>query len=329
MTGICSRNSWDVIFCTNGSFFTGMTSWLLGKAKGIPFIYNVQDLYPEVPMRAGQLRNPQAIAALKAMEKFMYRKAAHITVISSAQRESLIAKGVPEEKISIVPNFVDTEFIRPLPKRNAFAEQHGLSDKFVVAHAGNVGYVYDLDSMLDAARLLTSHKDILFLIVGNGVAKNSLETKARRLKLANVRFVPFQPYDDLPWLRAASDIQVSLYKSGAASESFPSKIYEVMASGRPLLASADAGSEVEHFVQTAQCGLCVRPGHAEDLAEAVLALYRNASLRDTMGGRGRRYAEEHHSKQIVGARYQDLFLKLSPPALTQAQFPQGAPSIFR
>ena len=126
MVGVFSRSQWDVILCPNGSFFSGLTAWLVGNAKGIPFIYNVQDLYPDVPIRAGQLRNRHAIAALKAIERFMYRKAAHITAITPSFRDNLICKGVPAEKISIIPNFVDTEFIRPLPKVNSFAQQHGL-----------------------------------------------------------------------------------------------------------------------------------------------------------------------------------------------------------
>jgi colanic acid biosynthesis glycosyl transferase WcaI len=310
MAGVFSRSRWDVILCPNGSFFSGLTAWLVGKAKGIPFIYNVQDLYPDVPIRAGQLRNRHAIAALKAIEKFMYRKADHITVIAPSFRDNLVSKGVPVEKISIIPNFVDTEFIRPLPKTNSFAQQHGLSDKFVITHAGNLGYVYDLDTMLNAAALLSSQKDILFLIVGNGVAKPALEKKAHELKLDNVRFIPFQPRESLPWLRASSDVQVSLYKNGAANDSFPSKIYEIMASGRPLLASSDGDSGVATLVKTAECGLCVKPGETEHLAEAILDLYRNPALRETMGRRGRRYAEENHSKQVVIDRYHDLLQRI-------------------
>lgn len=311
IAGVFSRSRWDVILCPNGSFFSGITAWLVGKAKGIPSIYNVQDLYPDVPIRAGQLRNRNAIAALKAIEGFMYRKADHITVISPSFRDNLVSKGVPMEKISIIPNFVDTEFIRPLPKANNFAQQHGLSDKFVITHAGNLGYVYDLDTMLNAASLLSSQKDILFLIVGNGVAKPALEKKAHELKLDNVRFIPFQPRESLPWLRASSDVQVSLYKNGAANDSFPSKIYEIMASGRPLLASSDGDSGVATMVKTAECGLCVKPGDTEHLAEAILKLYRDPSLRETMGEHGRRYAEENHSKQVAVARYNELLQRIA------------------
>lgn len=310
VAGALSRHQWDVILCPNGSFFSGITAWLLDKMKSAPFIYNVQDLYPDVPVRAGQLRNPYAIAALRSMEQFMYRKAAHITVITPAIRENLLAKGVPTDKMTVIPNFVDTDFIRPLAKDNDFARAHGLADKFVVTYAGSLGYVYDLETLLDAASLLSSQKDMLFLIVGHGVAKTELEKKARELKLANVRFMPFQPRESLPWLRASSDVQVSLYKNGAANDSFPSKIYEIMASGRPLLASSDGDSGVATLVKTAECGLCVKPGDTEHLAEAILDLYRNPALRETMGRRGRRYAEENHSKQVVIDRYHDLLQRI-------------------
>ena len=165
--------------------------------------------------------------------------------------------------------------------------------------------------MLDAAALLSSRKDILFLIVGNGVAKAGLENRAHDLKLENVRFMPFQPRESLPWLRASSDIQVSLYKNGAANDSFPSKIYEIMASGRPLLASSEAESGVEHAVKTAQCGLCVKPANPGELAEAILTLSHDSSMRESMGRRGRQYAEENHSKNAAVIRYNELLQKVA------------------
>jgi colanic acid biosynthesis glycosyl transferase WcaI len=311
ITGGFSRRRWDVILCPNGSFFTGVTAWLVGKLKGAPFIYNVQDLYPDVPIRAGQLRNPSAIVALKGIERFMYRKAAHVTVISPLMRDTLISRGVSAEKISVIPNFVDTDFIRPLPKTNNFGQQQGLADKFVVTHAGNLGYVYDLDTLLDAAHLLSSQKDILFLIVGSGVAKPALEKKAHELKLKNVRFMPFQPHEALPWLRASSDVQVSLYKNDAAKDSFPSKVYEIMASGRPLLASPDGDSALAKVVKAVGCGLCVNPGNGGHLAEAILQLYRDPSLREMMGKRGREYAEAYYSKNTAVRRYDDLLRRVA------------------
>lgn len=306
MAALLSRRPYDVILCPNGSFFTGISAWISGGLRGIPFVYNVQDLYPEAPVKAGQLRNRQAIAILEKLERLMYRLAAHVTVVAPCFRDNLLAKGVPAEKISVIPNFVDTDFIRPLPRVNDFGQRHSLTDKFVITHAGNLGYVHDLDIMLDAAALLASQKDILFLIVGNGVAKPDLERKAEALNLENVRFLPFQPYDRLPWLRASSDVQVSLYKHGSANYSMPSKVYEIMASRRPLLASADVNSDVWNLVETTRCGICVEPEDAEQLAEALLTLYRDPSLRDTMAQRGRQHAEQSYSKQVVISRYHEL-----------------------
>src|SRR5205823_10744924 len=120
-----------------------------------------------------------------------------------------LAEGVAADKVAVVPSFVDTEFNRPLPKCNEFSRRHGLADKFVVTHAGNLGYVYDLETMLDAAALLADREDILFLIVGDGVEKPALRRRAEQLGLDNVRFLPFQPHERVPWLRAASDVQVS------------------------------------------------------------------------------------------------------------------------
>ena len=306
---LLSRRSYDVILCPNGSFFIGITAYLGGK--GVPFVYNVQDLYPETPVKAGLLHNRQAIAILERLEKFMYHKAAHITVITPCFRENIVAKGIPEEKISVIPNFVDTEFIRPLPKENDFSRQHGLTDKFVVSHSGNLGYVYDLDTLLDAAALLSSQKDILFLIVGEGAAKPDLERKAQELQLKNVQFLPFQPRESLPWLRASTDVQVSLYKYGSANYSMPSKIYEIMASGRALLASADHESDVWKLVKETQCGICVEPEDPKQLAEAILTLYRDRSLREAMGRRGREQAEQNYSKNIVVARYHELLTQVA------------------
>src|SRR5207237_5428160 len=154
-------------------------------------------------------------------------------------------------------------------------------------------------------------RDLLFLVVGHGVAKTDLEKKARELKLDNVRFMPFQPRESLPWLRASSDVQVSLYKNGAANDSFSSKIYEIMASARPLLASSEGESGVEQVVKTDECGLCVRPGNAVALTEAILTLYNDSSLRESMGWRGRQYAEENHSKHAAVSRYDELLQRVA------------------
>jgi colanic acid biosynthesis glycosyl transferase WcaI len=322
-TGLLSRHSYDVLLCTNGSFFTGVTAYVRTLAKQTPFVYNVQDLYPETPVAAGQLTSRRAIAALERLERFMYAKAAHISVIAPAFRSNIMTKGVAGEKISVVPNFVDTDFIRPLPRANAFSAEHGLTDRFVVTHAGNLGYVYDLNTMLDAAALLRHERDVLFLLIGEGVSKPALQRKAEALGLDNVRFLPFQPQDNLPWLRAASDVAVSLYKHGSARYSMPSKVYEIMASGRPLLASADRGSDVWSLVEQTGCGVCVEPEDAPALADAVLHLARNRTGRDEMSTQGRHHAEASYSRQAVGAQYEVLLRRVASQRTPVAKLSPG------
>jgi colanic acid biosynthesis glycosyl transferase WcaI len=306
VAGLVRRRRYDVIFCTNGGFFSGLTGAVIGRLKGIPIVYNVQDLYPEVPVRAGQLSNKWAIRGLEQIERLMYRVADQISVITPSFRDNMVGKGVDPAKITVVPNFVDSSFIRPLPKDNAFSRQHGLVDRFVVSHAGNIGYAYDLGTLLEAAALLRGEREILFLIVGDGVAKAGLEARAAELGLENVRFLPFQPLEDLPWLRAASDVQVSLYAPGSASYSMPSKVYEIMASGRPLLASADPGSDIWNLITAAGAGICVEPEDAGRLAEAILRLYGRRDLGEEMGRCGREYAVSHYTKGSVVEQYRCL-----------------------
>jgi len=311
LIGWLRRDSWDVILCANGGFFTGIAAWLIGASKAIPFIYNVQDLYPEVPVAAGQLRNRHAIEILRRIEAFMYRKARRVSVISTAMRDNLLGKNLAPEKITVISNFVDCEFIRPMARANEFSQVHGLDNKFVVMHAGNLGYVYDFDSFLRAAKALEQERDIVFLIVGEGVAKAALERRAQKLRLSNVLFLPFQPRQQLPWLRATADIQVSLYKSGAARHSMPSKIYEIMASGRPLLASAERHSAVWQLVQDTGCGICVEPENAEQLTAAIRRLRDDVELRNRFAVNGRRAAQALYDKDFVAKAYQDLLQRVA------------------
>jgi colanic acid biosynthesis glycosyl transferase WcaI len=314
LAGLLRRDSWDVILCTNGAFFTGIAAWLIGALKGIPFIYNVQDLYPEVPVAAGQLRNRRAIRILHAIEAFMYRKARRVSVISAAMRDNLIGKNVAPKKIAVIPNFVDCEFIRPLTRKNDFSRRHGLDDKFVVMHAGNLGYVYDFDSLLDSAKTLIEERGILFVIVGDGVAKAALQRRAQEIGLPNVLFMPFQPREQLPWLRASADVQLSLYKAGAARHSMPSKIYEILASGRPLLASAERASPVGQLIADTECGVCIEPQNAEQLTAAIRKLRDDAQLRDHLAANGRRAAEMFYDKTVVANAYERLLTRVAEGA---------------
>jgi colanic acid biosynthesis glycosyl transferase WcaI len=145
-----------------------------------------------------------------------------------------------------------------------------------------------------------------------------LEEKASRLGLTNVQFLPFQPHEDLPWLRATCDVQVALYRQGSSRYSMPSKVYEIMASGRPLLASADVNSDVWRLVEDTGCGICVEPHDPEKLAASILRLYADRSLGEAMGERGRQQAEQHYSREVVVGLYGDLLERVATAEVSTA-----------
>lgn len=309
LAGIWERRRYDVILANSGSFFTGITGWLLGALRRTPVIYNVQDIYPDVPARAGQLRSPAAIRGLAAIEAFMYRRASHITVISNEQQSALLRKGVPPAKLSVIPNFVDTDFIRPLPKDNELSRRLGLHDRFVVAHAGNLGYAYDFASLLRAAELLRDDSGILFLIVGAGVRQQELQEQIASRALENVRMLPFQPEAELPWLRAAVDVHLSLYAKGAVQSSLPSKIYEIMASGRPAIVSAERATDLYRLVNAVGCGICIEPEDADQLCSAIRTLYRDRAQAELLGRRGREAAVQSNSRKAAVEAYAALLAR--------------------
>jgi colanic acid biosynthesis glycosyl transferase WcaI len=173
----------DVIFVLSPPLTIGLTAYLVGKLKGVPYCYNVQDIWPEAAVRLGMLRGERTIRFWERIERFIYRHARRIFAISEEFRENLQGKGIPAAKIEVIPNFVDTDFIRPLPRQNAFGARHGLNDKFVVLYAGNVGLSQGLEVVLEAAELLRNQPEVLFQIVGAGSSKTDLMAAAERRQL--------------------------------------------------------------------------------------------------------------------------------------------------
>jgi colanic acid biosynthesis glycosyl transferase WcaI len=245
------------------------------------------------------------------MERFMYDRSSCVTVIAPSFKRNLEQKGVDGEKITVIPNFVDTDFIRPLPRNNAFSSGQDLDGRVSVGYAGNLGYVSQLETLLEAAKILEGRSRMRFLIVGEGVAKPGLEADAKRLMLTNTTFLPFQPRSSLPEMRAAMDIHVSLYRRGASSDSLPSKTYEIMASGRPMVLAADPGSDVWNLVETTGCGVCIEPGDPKALAESLLRLEADPEKRNEMGRLGRIAAEASYSRSAAVTSYERLLQALA------------------
>lgn len=313
--GASARRPPDVVLAMSPPLTLGQAGWAVGKLRSVPFVFNIQDVFPDVAIELGLLQGRRVIAGARWLERTTYRAADAVTVLSDDLADNVRAKvadGLPAAeaarqaaKVRVIPNFVDTERVRPAPTDNAYRAQYGLRGKRVVMYAGNVGLSQSLDLVLDAAVALAHESDVAFVINGGGAARPDLERRAAGL--ANVRFVDMQPKDRLPEVLAAADVHVVPLKAGLAWSSVPSKLYSILAAGRPIVASVDAGTEVARTVERAGAGISVPPGDAEAFTKAITRMLERPEDAAAMGASGRRFVESWASPAAVAAAYEALF----------------------
>jgi colanic acid biosynthesis glycosyl transferase WcaI len=278
----------DVILSASPPFPLGIAAWLIKSVWGVPWVLRVEDLYPDVAIAMGALKNRWGIAFFKSLEKWLYQKSDHISVISIGFLSILKKKGVAEHKISVIPVWADPDIIQPLPKVNDFSKQYGLEEKFVVLYSGNLGLTSALDEVIDAAKLLEDQKRVVFLIIGEGVFKARLAKRAQQENLNNVIFLPFQPLHDVPIILATADFSLVTLNQNSSDTSLPMKTFSIMASGRPILAVAPGRSELAALVREADCGQVVEPGESEKLANTIVEFIDRPQRMVEMGQNGRK-----------------------------------------
>ena len=303
----------DVLFIPSPFLGAWLCVHLLSRLKRMRVIYSVEDIYPDVAVRQKRINSGWQARVVEWFESGCYRRPWRIRVLSEGMRQVLISKRVPANKIVTLPFFADTDFVRPLPRNNSFRERYGLDDKFIVLYAGNLGLSHGLESVLKAAQLLQQNPEILFVLVGEGGAKPALEENARQLGLRNLRFLPFQPREEVPSVLSSADLSLVTLKSGVENECVPSKVYWILASGRPLVASVGKDSEIARLTEEARCGICVDPDHPESLAAAILQLKNDPQRRHEMGQQGREFVVEHYSRQSVAIQFNNLIESACAP----------------
>jgi colanic acid biosynthesis glycosyl transferase WcaI len=266
----------------------------------------VQEIYPDIAVRLGALRNKRLISLLERFERFVYRKGRKIIVIAPRMRQRLLGKGVPSNKVEVVPNFVDIDDLSPLPKDNSFSRQYGIHEKFVISYAGNLGPAQGLESFIEAAVLLRGEPGIHFMMMGDGNLKESLREWVAKLGLGNFTFLPYQPYSMMPRIYAASDVCLVPQAIETGCDAVPSKVYRIMACARPVLAITDPESDLAHLIKDAGCGAAVLPGSPSELADLIWEAYQEQVRWREMGQAGRYHVVEHYSRHTVTGRYDDL-----------------------
>jgi colanic acid biosynthesis glycosyl transferase WcaI len=306
----------EIVFAMSPPLTLGAAGWAAARLRRVPFVFNIQDVFPDVAVQLGLLTGRRVIATARALERWTYRHADAVTVLSDDLAENVRAKlgggDAAATKTRVIPNFVDTDRIQPGPKENAYRREYGLTGKRVVMYAGNVGLSQSLELVLDAAAA-TTDDDVVFVVNGAGAALEDLRRRAATLP--NVAFVDLQPRERLGEVLAAADVHVVPLKRGLARASVPSKTYSILAAGRPVVASVDAGTEVARTVEGAGAGLAVAPEDPEAFTKAIRRLLDAPDEAAAMGAAGRRFVEGWASPAAVARQYSALFHELrgAPP----------------
>ncbi|WP_375472341.1 glycosyltransferase family 4 protein [uncultured Nostoc sp.] len=302
----------DVILSTSPSLPSCVPVALLGWLRACPVILNLQDILPEAAVHVGLLKNKLLIRLFTFLEKFAYSSASKISVIADGFVDNLRSKGVEADKIVQIPNWVDVNFIRPLPKEdNAFRTAHNLNGKFVVLYSGNIALTQGLESVVKAASVLRHIPSIVFVIVGEAKGLQRLQQECLDCGADNVLLLPFQPRKDLPQMLAAADIGLVVQKKNVVSFNMPSKIQVLLASGGALVASVPDNGTAARAIRQSGGGVIVPPEDPQALAKAILDLYQNPEKVKTLGYKSRQYAVEQYAFEQALNQYESLCYSLT------------------
>ncbi len=309
----------DIVMGMSPPVFLGDAAWTVARRWGVPFVFNVQDIFPDVAVDLGALNNERVIDLAKKHERSIYRRADAITVLSTDQQRNVQDKMPPDlrHRVHIIHNFADTERVQTIdrsdPHHNRdYRNRHGLGDKTVVMYSGNVGLSQSFDLVRAAADRYRNDAGVHFVINGEGAARPEVDAWAR--DFPNVTVSDFAPREALSETLGAADLHLILLKSGLAKSSTPSKMYGILAAGRPVLASIDENSEVSQTIAEARAGASVRPDDAEAFLAALEELLSDPARLVEMGSNAKSFVDSRYTPAAQAAAFEDLFESLMADA---------------
>jgi glycosyltransferase involved in cell wall biosynthesis len=300
VAGLTTRRV-DLVWGTSPPIFQGISAWLLARLKGVPYLFEVRDLWPSFAIGVGVLKNPLLIRLALGLEGFLYRHADRVMVNSPGYIDHVLSRGA--RWVELVPNGADPDMFDPAAKGESFRGEHSLGDRFIALYAGAHGMSNDLTVILQAASQLRSRPDIHFVFLGDGKEKSALMREAQALQLENVKFIPSVPKLKMAEALAAADACIAILKPiPQYRTTYPNKVFDYMAAGRPVILAIDGC--IREVVEESGAGIAVQPGDASGLAQAVVRLAEQPDLRQRMGEAGRKRVERDFSRN-------DLARKLS------------------
>ncbi len=296
---LLGRQRPELIFVTSPPLTLGLAGVILSRLWQVPFVFHVADLQPDSAVDLGMLRPGRIVKALYGLERFIYRKAALVSTLTTAMQRKIVSKGISSDKVTLFSDWSEPAlFDVPLAGGgNEFRRAYDIGDRFLVVHSGNMGVKQGLEVVLAAAEQTRSRSEILYLLVGDGAVREHLQALARFSDLQNLRFLPLLPVDVFRDMLGAVDVSLITQQQSVADIVFPSKVLTLLSSGRPVVASISSNSQVAHVLTESGAGLIVEAENPHALAESVTQLQPDEGRRHTMGKRGRIYARQHWDRQ--------------------------------
>lgn len=310
----------DVLFIFSTPPIQGAMAAIVKKFNKMPLVYNLQDIFPDSLVGTGLAKKGGLLWKIgRVIEDFTYRNADKIIVISEDFKKNIMEKGVPEEKIVVVYNWVDQNTVVDVPReQNKLFDKYGLDrSKFYIEYSGNIGLTQNMDMLLEVmAELQVSHPDINLVLVGEGAYKAQVEKIVAEKQLKNVHLLPFQPYEDISYVFSLGDAGLVISKPGVGANSVPSKTWSIMSASRPVLANFDE-NELKQIVETHHCGIFTKAGDKEAFKQSIFTLYNNREMAVEMGKNGRQFVMDNLTREVGTQKYVDVIKSVVAEAKKQ------------
>ncbi len=306
--------SCDVMFIYSTPPIQGALAAMVKKCRHIPMVYNLQDIFPDSLVGTGLTKKGSIIWKIgRVIENFTYRNADKIIVISEDFKRNIMAKGVPEEKIVVIYNWVDQNAVVDIPRsENILFDRYGLDrSKFYITYNGNIGLTQNMDMLLEVAKALEANEDIRFVLVGNGAYLEDVKRIIAERNVQNVTLLPFQPYEEISHVFSLGDVSLVISKPGVGANSVPSKTWSIMSASRPVLANFDE-NELKSIIEKNNCGIFTKAGDKVAFTDAILKLYHDRELCREMGKNGRKFVMENLTKEVGTQKYVDVIRSFAP-----------------
>lgn len=296
----------DVVVFETDPFLLAFEADRLQKRTNCRMVGYLQDIYPDVAVALGKVGNNWAVRRLRKSLFDIYRRCDRMVVLSQDMADLLTDNSVESDRISIVPNWADTEKIAPNEGANRFREQQQLGDQFIAMYSGNLGLTQRLEEFVAAAELLKERTDILFCFVGRGSQETALRNLVETRRLSNVKFIDYQPQSELTHSLTAANIHLVPLTKLLSRCLMPSKLYGILAAGRPYLTNAPTGSELHAISTIHKVGLTVKPESVQAIADTILWAADHPAELEIMGQNARRLAESEYTQDRSIARFREV-----------------------